>query len=78
MREEVDHVLRHSYLVGAFLVRRLPACHANIRKRLVKSPRIGPSRRILVTRTNCPAGDDVRATGNLGTLTDVLASLASR
>lgn len=28
------------YLAGAFLVRRLPAYHANVRKRLVKSPRI--------------------------------------
>jgi predicted AAA+ superfamily ATPase len=28
------------YLAGAFLIRRLPPFHANIRKRLVKSPRI--------------------------------------
>ena len=28
------------YLVGAFLIRRLPAYHANIGKRLVKSPKV--------------------------------------
>jgi predicted AAA+ superfamily ATPase len=28
------------YLEGAFLIRRLPAYHANIRKRLVKSPKV--------------------------------------
>ena len=28
------------YLQGAFLIRRLPPLHANLRKRLVKSPRI--------------------------------------
>jgi len=28
------------YLVGAFLIRRLPAYHANIKKRLVKSPKL--------------------------------------
>lgn len=28
------------YLVGAFLIRRLPAYHANIRKRLVRSPKV--------------------------------------
>ena len=28
------------YLEGAFLIRRLPACHANIRKRLVKRPKL--------------------------------------
>ena len=28
------------YLEGAFLIRRLPACHADIRKRLVKRPKL--------------------------------------
>ena len=163
------------FLAGAFLVRRLPAYHANIRKRIVKSPRIywrdtgllhallnvpdertllaqpwvgaswegfvieqalgemssrglpfdafhfrtsdgheldlvvetagerlaievklttapgladmerldraaelvGATRRILVTRTSRPSGDNDRASGNLATLIDLLARLGS-
>jgi predicted AAA+ superfamily ATPase len=161
------------YLTGAFLVRRLPAYHANIRKRIVRSPRIywrdcgllhallnvpdertliaqpwvgaswegfvieqalgelssrgvpfdayhfrtsdgyeldlvieaagqrlaievklttspgpadmerldrtaelvGATRRILVTRTNRPSGDEVRASGNLSSLIDLLSDV---
>ncbi len=36
------HTINHymDYLEGAFLIRRLPAFHANIRKRLVKRPKV--------------------------------------